>query len=92
VKVTHPFHPLVGQAFPLTGSRRSRHGLYLWLVAHDGSSFSLPKAWTSEATPDAFSHVARGRTHFRLDDLSKLLDLVDGLTRGLNGAGDADDV
>jgi len=42
-------------------------------MAADGSTFSLPKRWTSEATPDPFDRFAQGRTHFRMDDLVALL-------------------
>jgi hypothetical protein len=45
----------------------------------DGSTFSLPKRWTSEATPDPFDQVSQRRTHFRFDDLVDLVALMAGL-------------
>ena len=48
-------------------------------MAADGSAFSLPKRWTSEAVPDPFDVIAQGRTHFRADDLVELVELLTGL-------------
>jgi len=79
VRVTHPFHPLSGQSFPRAGEQRSHHGDCVWLMASDGRTFSVPKRWTSESTPDAFDQFSQGRTHFRFDDLVDLAALMDGL-------------
>ncbi|MCP4922397.1 MAG: hypothetical protein GY913_36315, partial [Proteobacteria bacterium] len=36
--------------------------------------------WTSAATPDAFEQFARGRAHFRLDDLMELAAVLQELS------------
>ena len=92
VQVTHPFHPLFGQTFPRAGDRRSRHGDYLWLGAADGSTFSLPKHWTSESPVDAFHQIAKGRCSFRPEDLLELAGIVAALKSGAHTASVQTDV
>ena len=81
-----------GRAFPRAGERRSHHGDFVWLTAADGSTFTLPKRWTSEATPDPFERFAEGRAHFRMDDLVELVALLAGLGQGRRDELEADDV
>jgi Family of unknown function (DUF5372) len=71
--VTHPFHPLSGQQFPLLAQRRA------WgeprVFFHDpatGQIRSLPAAWTNLAPPDSFVGLAAGRAILRFTDLQTL--------------------
>ena len=42
----------------------------------EGRWSSVPATWTTVAPEDPFLTVAKGRCHFRYDDLLKLVDLV----------------
>jgi hypothetical protein len=44
---------------------------------HDAAGLRhLPARWTDVAPEDPFVVIARGRSHFRLDDLRQLIELV----------------
>ena len=75
--VTHPFHPLSGQQFPLIAQRLA------WgeprVFFHDpatGRLRSLPLAWTNLAPPDPFVVLAAGRAILRFTDLQTLSRLL----------------
>ena len=57
--------------------RRSRHGDRVWYRADDGSSHTVPRAWTSLAEPDLFASISAGRAWFRFDDLVRLVALIE---------------
>jgi hypothetical protein len=74
--VTHPFHPLSGQQFPLVAQRLA------WgeprVFFHDiatGPLRALPTAWTNLAPPDPFVVLAVGRAILRFTDLQTLTRL-----------------
>ncbi|MFN8475735.1 MAG: DUF5372 family protein [Anaerolineae bacterium] len=80
--VTHPFHPLSGQHFPLLARRESwGESRVLFQDPITGRVCSLPTAWTDLGPPDPFVLLADGRTVLRLHDLQSLLALL----RRLNG-------
>jgi hypothetical protein len=75
--ITHPFHPLSGQTFPLLSQR------FAWgeerVFFSDPQTHqvrSLPQAWTSLALPDPFLVVAAGKTVLRFSDLQQLAQLL----------------
>jgi hypothetical protein len=75
--VTHPFHPLSGQQFPLVAQRLA------WgeprVFFHDiatGHLRSLPTAWTNLAPPDPFVVLAAGRAILRFTDVQTLTRLL----------------
>jgi hypothetical protein len=75
--VTHPFHPLAGQQFPLIAQRLA------WgeprVFFHDpttGRLRSLPTAWTNLTPPDPFVVLAAGRAILRFTDLQRLIRLL----------------
>ena len=76
MRVTHPFHPLRGQSFPVL--YRGHTGEERWVVLQhpDGSVVRLPIEWTDLRTPDGYGDVARGRSRFRLPDLVRLAESV----------------
>ena len=80
VRITHPFHPLRGQAFEVIS--RSPH----WgedRVTYRGADGTLPTiaaAMTDLAPPDAFRRIAAGRAAFRTVDLLDLLVLLDRIS------------
>jgi hypothetical protein len=78
VRVTHPFHPLVGQEFEFVKRRRN------WrldrVYFHDGAGelVSLPAEWTDAVAADPFLVVAAGRSPFHVEGLLELSELVAG--------------
>jgi hypothetical protein len=61
---------------------RIDHGeLWLWYVDGEGRLRRIKQSFTDRAAPDAFQRQAAGRCAFHLQDLVKLVDLVDRLTQ-----------
>ena len=76
MRITHPFHPLHGREFVLV-ERRNAWGEER-VCFHDdaGRLRRLPAAWTSAAAPNAFEALSAGRSHFRVEDLLRLVALI----------------
>ena len=82
VRITHPFHPLHGQQFDLLTYRRSWGRLESVDLQDDhGRVFAIPLAWTDVCEPDPFVVIAAGRSFFRVEDLVRLLELVEEVSR-----------
>lgn len=72
--VTHPFHPLAGQQFPLLSERVAWGEPRVFFLDPTSQRVrSLPTAWTSRAPIDPFVHVSAGRAILRLTDLHALV-------------------
>ncbi|MDR1635597.1 MAG: Y4bD/Y4pK family protein [Bifidobacteriaceae bacterium] len=82
VVVTHPFHPLSGQRFPLVEARRAGGEARVFFVDGGGVLRSLPAAWTDQGAPDPFVVVAAGRSALRFGDLVDLAAMVDAARPG----------
>jgi hypothetical protein len=56
---------------------------------HDGNGalISLPAAWTNIVAPDLFEVIGGGRALFRVDDLVRLVALIEPLRAGGRGGG-----
>ena len=92
VRVTYPFHPLVGREFVWVAERSSGHGERVWCEQTDGSVITLPRAWTDRAMPDPFAALSGGRCHFRPEDLAELVEVIAGIQGGEQGSDRADHV
>jgi hypothetical protein len=58
------------------------HGeLWLWYVDGAGQLRRIKQSFTDRAAPNAFQRQASGRCAFHLQDLMKLVELMDCLTR-----------
>ena len=79
-RITHPFHPLVGQEFALSARQ------HLWsekrAVYFDGNGNLrfIAISWTDLAEQDLFQLTASGSSSFRFDDLLALAELVSKLS------------
>jgi len=51
----------------------------VYFHGESGALTSLPAAWTSVVPPDPFEVMGRGRALFRLDDLVRLMALIEPL-------------
>jgi hypothetical protein len=76
VRVTHPFHPLFGQALDVVVHRHNWGEDRVYYRDGRGLLTSLPAGWTSLAREDGFVAVAAGRSRFRVQDLVDLAALV----------------
>ncbi len=72
--ITHRFHPLFGQSFPLLSQRVAWGEERVFFSDPQTQEIrSLPLAWTSLAPPDPFLLVADGKAVLRLQDLQQLV-------------------
>ena len=78
-RVTHPFHPLHGQRFPLITIRHNWGNDRVCYRDQDGQLASLPAGWTDVVAPDPVVALSAGRSPFRLADLLELARLVAAL-------------
>jgi hypothetical protein len=77
VRVTHPFHPLVGRDFEIIVHRQNWGEDRVHLHDENGELFSLPAGWTDVAPADPFVVVAGGRCPFTTEGLLALAGLID---------------
>jgi hypothetical protein len=72
-EISHPFHPLRGQRFPVLKTRRVA-GIDTLILGHmERGSFGIAREWTDWGAPSA--HDGREATACRFD-LGLLLDLI----------------
>jgi hypothetical protein len=76
VRVTHPFHPLVGQEIDFVERRHNWGEDRVFYRDRQGCMASLPARWTSVEAEDPFVVVAAGRSRFRVVDLIDLAALL----------------
>jgi len=71
----------------LVGLRHTWGEDRVFFLDEEGTQCSLPRGWTTAADPDPFVALASGRSALRVEDLLALVELVDGLRVGGDGAG-----
>ena len=74
--ITHPFHPLHGQAFPFVIAKRLWGEDRVTIQAGDRGLLALPANWTDYPPPDPYLQIGRGRARFRVADLLALAALI----------------
>ncbi len=77
--MTHPFHPLHGGTFEVVDRRGGRGDEFLYLEMGDGQVHRVPAAWTSLGRIDEFVALSNGRSAFRVEDLVRLVELLEQL-------------
>ena len=85
VRITHPFHPHVGQEIDFVLQRPNWGEARVFYRDREGYLASLPARWTSVAPEDPVIAVGAGRVPFRVEDLIELTRLFARL-RGERGA------
>ena len=80
-RVTHPFHPLHGQAFRLVVRRWNWGEDRVYYEGPDRPLKSLPAAWTSVAAADPFVAVAAGRAFLHIAELLELMARIQEMDR-----------
>jgi hypothetical protein len=78
VKCEHPFHPWRGRCFPVVVAKPLWGEERVTLELPDGAPYSVPISWTDLRPADPYVSLAGGRSHFRVEDLLALDDLVAG--------------
>ena len=76
VRITHPFHPHVGQEIDVVMQRPNWGEARVFYRDRGGHLASLPARWTSVVPEDPFVVVAAGRSRFRAADLVDLALLI----------------
>jgi len=85
-RVTHPFHPRFGEELECFEYRRDFGEQRVYFYDESGCLTSMPAEWTSAVAPDALRVLGAGRALFRVDDLVRLVEVLDWI-RGLDGGG-----
>ena len=78
VRITHPFHPLIGQELDFV-ELRSQWGEDRVFCDRGGHLTSLPARWTSAVPEDPGVAAGAGRSPFRAQDLLELAALLSDL-------------
>jgi len=79
VRITHPFHPLLGEEFDLLVYRHTWGETRVYVELPEGGVMRIPACWTDVVAADPFVLVSAGRSLFRLDDLMELRRLLTSL-------------
>jgi hypothetical protein len=79
ITITHPFHPQYCKQYGLIGYRRSWGHECVDLHDEQDEVITVPIGWTDAAEPDPFVVVSAGRSNFRVQDLVRLVHLIEGL-------------
>jgi len=82
IRITHPFHPLYSNQYGLVGYRRSWGHECVDLHDKQERLLTVPIGWTDAADPDPFVVVAASRSCFRVEDLLRMVHLIEGLKVG----------
>jgi hypothetical protein len=77
VRITHPFHPLRGQKFRFVVRRRLWGEERVTFLSPGGNARSVPVNWTDAGLPNVYAVVGRGRARLRVEDLLRLVELID---------------
>jgi len=78
-RVTHPFHPWHGQKFEFVDSRRCWGEWRVFYYTENGQMAYFPSAWTDAGQADPFVVLSRGRAVVRLEDLLRLVKVIEDL-------------
>jgi hypothetical protein len=81
-RITHPFHPLVGNEYEMVARHLSWGEDRVFYYGPDGRLKSFLVNITDLFPIDAFSRISAGRSAFRVDDLLELRERLDRQKRG----------
>jgi hypothetical protein len=84
--ITHPYHPLRGQRFPVLKIHRIGGVDTVILRGTSGGTFAVPLAWTDRAEPSPWQTIGKSPPLFSAQSLASLVELLDLLSaRDVNG-------
>ena len=79
-RVTHPFHPWKGRVLEVFEHRQDWNGDRVYFHDEGGCLRSVPAGWTDIAGADPLEVMGKGRARFRIDDLIRLVELIETYT------------
>jgi Family of unknown function (DUF5372) len=82
--ITHPFHPLSGQRFPILKTRKIGGREVLTLYDKDRGSVSIPRDWTDQAVLPPYPGAMEPAPILDVGCLLKLHDLVRTATKRID--------
>ena len=77
----HPFHPWLGRQFEYVECRRCWEEWRVFYYTDQMEMASFPVGWTDVGEPDPFVALSQGRAMARVEDLLRLVQLIDDLKR-----------
>ncbi|MBS6094189.1 DUF5372 family protein [Enterocloster bolteae] len=69
--ILHPYHPLLGQSFPIL-KIRNVNGQHRYSLQSQDDVFSVPESWITDSSQNAFS-----ASYFDTNAIRSLLELAD---------------
>jgi hypothetical protein len=75
-RITHPFHPLTGQSFPILQGKRISGIDTLFLRGSDRGTFAVPREWTDQADPSPLAALGLPPTILEARCLLTLVGLL----------------
>ena len=79
-RITHPFHPLFPREYDILEFRRDWGRDLVAFYDEKGKAITIPIPWTDlDNECDPFVVISRGRSYFRVEDLLRLTELVQGM-------------
>ncbi len=80
-EIRHPFHPLLGQRFPVLKERRLAGVDTLILRELERGTFSVAREWTDWADPSPYDSLGLPPQRLTVDSLFELVTLLDQLAQ-----------
>ena len=79
-RITHRFHPLYPGEYDVLEFRRDWGHELVAFYDEKGKAITIPIRWTDiDSEYDPFVALSRGRSYFRVEDLLRLTELVEGM-------------
>ena len=78
-RITHPFHPWKGRVLEVFEHRQDWNGDRVYFHDEGGCLRSVPAGWTDVAGMDPIEVIGKGRARFRIDDLIRLVELIESI-------------
>ncbi|MBN2560483.1 MAG: hypothetical protein JXQ75_06100 [Phycisphaerae bacterium] len=85
--ITHPYHPLRGESFPVLKTRRVGGVDTLILRGTSGGTLAVPLAWTDWGELSPWEAIGRDPPLFSAQSLDLLVELLGSLSSRDDGEG-----
>jgi len=83
-EITHPYHPLLGEKFPIINKKQIGGIDTLFLKGSPGGTFPIPLDWTDQAPPPPYKILNMKPPILKVECLLKLMDIIDNLDFDVN--------
>lgn len=82
-RIIHPFHPLKNKEFEIHSIKKPHGERRVFFYNSESRIVSVPLSWTDVAPIDPFIVVSAKRALFRIEDLNRLVYLIDEIKKQL---------